>query len=141
MEFIVGRIDLGEDGEAVGWLAGLLADLNRACRTAFARSIAQNLDPRLLTEAWARGAGGVVRFDAMPTSHQESMAARHAKNLRTAATAKAQWASGHLGKLALACSKKIERIRAEIVLLSKRLGPLARRDAQRRRAKSLVKKR
>ena len=99
-------------GEALGWLSGLLADLNRACRTAFARSTSQNLDPRLPTESWVQTAGCFARLDgsdACPTSHQEKMVARHAKNLRTTANAKAKLASGNLGKLALSCSKKIER--------------------------------
>ena len=102
MDFIEGRLRV-EDAD-LGWLSGLLSELNRSCRSVFARSIAKDCDLRSLSEVWAAGAGCFTHLDgsdAQLTSHQKGMVVRHAKNLRTTANARAKWASGHLNKLAL----------------------------------------
>jgi hypothetical protein len=126
MNFIQGRcVAKPEDLHLV---AELLEGLNSCARRAFSKSLGLGLEPKGLTEAWALNNGAHVEAgpggaDIGFTSSQKGMVARHAKNLRTTANARAKYLAAHYAELADACGKAVDRKQKQIKALKSECSP------------------
>ena len=104
-------------------ISELLEVLNSCTRKAFSKSLRLRLDPKGLTEVWAFKNGVYIQPGPIPTtelhltSSQKSMIARHAKNLRTTANARAKYLASHYVELAKACEKTLDQKKKQIAVL------------------------
>ncbi len=106
------RMGPGEEA----FLAELLSGLNRATRTALARSLRAGIPWTEIRENWAIAAGC---FPQEMTSAQRKLALRKAQDLRKTANAKAKWAGQERLELSKACESKLAKLRDELDSLGK----------------------
>ena len=127
MNFIQGRCQILP--ENLNFIVGLISTLNSCSRRAFSKSIRANITTKEVTDVWALRHGVYInqvdvhkQHEFKLTSSQKSMIARHAKNLRVTANARAKYLSTHYFELASACEgaiiknkQQLVKIKAEIV--------------------------
>jgi hypothetical protein len=108
--------------ENLNFIVGLISTLNSCSRRAFSKAIRANITNKELTDVWAfKNNMDVKQVDVHKqhelklTSSQKSMIARHAKNLRVTANARAKYLSTHDLELASACEGAIIKNKQQLV--------------------------